>query len=120
MLTATLYGIGAALDALAEAADARLDAALEQISRLTADEARANHPFTNRSGDLESSIRPLDSFGSALDGTLTGGVVADEDYASFVEANGFAFLGPAFERVEASAERELDDALDSAARAAGW
>lgn len=120
MLTATLDGIPAALATLGESVDRQLDAALEQVSRLTAEEAQANHPFTNRSGDLESSIRPLDTFGSALGGTLTGGVVADEDYASFVEANGFAFLEPAFARVEASAERELDDALDSAARAAGW
>jgi hypothetical protein len=120
MITATLEGIPEALAALGESVDARLDAALEQISRLTAEEAQANHPFQNRSGDLESSIRPLDSFGSALAGTLTGGVVAEESYASFVEAAGFEFLEPAFERVEATAERELDDALDSAARAARW
>ncbi len=120
MLSAVLTGFDAALAALDAELDRLLDAALEQISRRVADEARASHPFQNRTGDLEASIRPLDTHGSALDGTLTGGVVADEEYASYVEDKGFAFLEPAWERVEGEAESLLDDALESAARAAGW
>ncbi len=120
MLTATLSDLAAPLARLEAALEHQLDAALGLISARVADEAKASHPFQNRTGDLEASIRPLDTSGSALDGTLAGGVIAEEDYASFVEAAGFAFLDPAYERVAPETDRLLEQALSEAARAAGW
>jgi hypothetical protein len=116
---ARLTGVEADLARLAVALDPQLDAALALFSARVADAARASHPFQNRTGDLESSIRALDTHGDALAGTLEGGVIADEEYAEHVDAR-LPFLQPAFDRTEGEADRFLQDALDEAARLAGW
>lgn len=119
MFTADLLGLEAWVDELAAAVDDGADAGLAAASRLVADEARAGHTFANRSGDLEASIRPLDVAGRARDGEVRGGVVADEEYASYVEERpGFAFLMPAWLAREADAALAVEAALERALRGA--
>lgn len=109
-----LSGGEAALDALdAAVGDAIVDA-VARGAEVIAHAARADHPYQDRTGDLSASIEALPAVPTA-DGAV-GGVLAGEDYASFVEAKGFAFLEPAARRSEARLEFELDRALLDAVR----
>jgi hypothetical protein len=73
--------------ALFDALDDEMAHAIERAGEIIAEEARQNHAFTNRTGDLEASIRSIPPVGRFLDGTLRGGVVADMPYASYVEGS---------------------------------
>ncbi len=61
----------------------RLTAAVEISQSEVADEARLNHPYTTRTGQLEHSAQPGQIV--ITDTTVTGEVVEDKDYASYVE-----------------------------------
>ena len=119
-LRINLRGVNAAARRAEVAAFAGLERAVTQIAERVASEARDGHTFTNRSGDLEQSIRAIDTY-TGLDGVITGGVIADEDYAEHVEARaGFAFLEPAWERVEPEADAMIDRALSDAVARTNW
>jgi hypothetical protein len=119
-LALNLRGIDAATRRFEVELFRQLDAAVSLISRRVADDARAGHPYQNRSGDLEAATRPVDTYVSAHDGQVIGGVVADTDYAQYVNAMpGFQFLEPAYERIEPEADALLAQALEFAAQAAG-
>jgi len=92
-----------------EVGEALGEVAEEHAARVAA-EARASHPYTDRTGNLTASIEALPAQGSVRGGDLTASVVAGEDYASYVDRGRFAFLVPAAERVE----RELADAAERA------
>lgn len=118
-LTVTFTGVESALAELERAFDEGAEDGVERGSALVAAEARSRHRFQNRTTHLERSIRHLPPFGRASDGTLAGLVVAEEDYASFVDANpAYAFLGPAWAARQAEAARVMDLALERALRGA--
>lgn len=84
-----------------------------------AEDARANHRFTNRTGELEASIAGTEARGSFWRGTMHADVRADAPYAGFVEErvtqNGrWAYLAPAWERGAATAAAFVSSALDAA------
>lgn len=103
---------------------ADLDDELEDAAREIADRvawaARAEHPYTNRTHNLQGSTRGDTPFGRFGDGTLTANVVATMEYASYVENRGYEFLLPAFDRVESQLEHVLEESLAYAARRADW
>lgn len=109
-----LTGGEAAFDALDRAVDEAVVDAVARGAELIAQAARAEHPYTDRSGDLTASVAPLPAVPTA-DGAA-GGVVASMPYASFVEAKGFAFLEPAARRSEGRLDDLLDRSLEDAVR----
>jgi len=114
MLTFRLADAGRALDALEGSVLDAIEDAVNRAGDVVAHDARADHPYQDRTGDLTASIEALPAVRTA-DGAR-GGVLAGEDYASFVEARGFAFLAPAAERSGGRVELELDRALEDAVR----
>jgi len=99
------------LDALARAAEDGLDRAAE----LTAAQARASHPYQNRSGDLQASTQAVPVAGFLYDDTLVSYAVASEPYAAYVEAS-HPFLGPAYEAQAGRIEHEVLFLLEQACR----
>ena len=110
-----LHGGPEALDALDAAVGDAIEDAVARAAEVIAHAARADHAYTDRSGDLTGSIEALPAVRTE-DGAR-GGVVAGMDYASHVEAKGFAFLEPALrsaarlehERVVAAVDPVTDD-----------
>jgi len=98
------------LDALGE----EIDAVVALISETIAEEARSNHPYQNRTGDLQASTQALEPTGSFYSDTLLGEVVALEDYATYVEDKGYQFLEPALEAKSSQIDRMLNDAIERA------
>ncbi len=108
-------GADAALDALDAAVVDAIEAAVARGAEVVAFAARAEHPYTDRTGNLTESIEALPAVRTA-DGAV-GGVVAGASYAEFVERRPeYAFLGPAARRSEDRLAHELDDALEEAVR----
>lgn len=101
---------------LLDGLDRELDAALTAGAEAVAIEARASHPYTSRTGDLEASTQAQPATGTWSTGTLTAAVVADTDYAQHVEAGHFAFLEPARARTEGTLDALVEDALERASR----
>lgn len=88
--------------------------AVNRAAETVATAARVDHPYTDRSGALTASIEALPAV--RTDGGAIGGVVAGEHYASFVEAQGYPFLGPALSASEARIEHDTEDVLEVALR----
>jgi len=116
--------VGSVLDSadrLRHALDDQVFEAMRMISEDVAAEARQSHPYTNRTGDLEASTQAVDVNGTFSLGTLVGGVSADTSYAEYVDGRPeFAFLEPAFQRVEPHVDQILESAILAAAGQAGW
>lgn len=108
------------VQALERAIPSHVEAGLSAILDRTAEQARASHPYTNRSGRLQQETQARGIEGDFFRDNLTGEVRADTFYASFVEERGFEFLAPAYERIGAEAESLMEQQLDAAAAQAGW
>lgn len=110
-----LTGVSGALSAWEREIASALEEVVEEQASRIATEARASHPYTDRTGNLTASIEALPAQGSARGGDLRAAVVAGEEYASYVDQGRFAFLLPAAERVEGdlvdAAERALAEAV---------
>ncbi len=111
-----LTGGDDAFDALDRAVGDAIVDAVARGAELIAHAARAEHAYTDRTGDLTGSIAPLPTVPTA-DGAQ-GGVVASMPYASFVEDKGFAFLEPAARRSDGRLGDLLDQSLEDAVRRA--
>lgn len=116
-LDVMLTGLGPALDALDEAVLRGTVEGVTAAAETVAHAARADHAYADRTGALTASIEALPA--ERTERGAQGGVLAAEDYASRVEARGFAFLGPAFERSRDRIDHDLEDALDRAVRRGG-
>lgn len=119
MLRARLNGFDAAIRDLEREVTASLPPVVERAAQDIALRAKATHPYTDRTGNLTRSIEPLPAV-AAPDGTVRGGVVAGEEYASYVEEKGFAFMEPAAREVEPTMEADAARTLTDAAARAGW
>lgn len=84
-VTVDLLGLDAFVAELSAALDDELPTAMDNTAEAVAATARAEHPYTDRTGDLTASIQALPAQGSAMGGTLHGLVMAGTEYASFVE-----------------------------------
>lgn len=116
-----LPAVLAKLDALEHATDEHANAGLDEVLERVALEARVTHPYTNRTGALEGETRARGIDGDFLRGDLSGEVRADTFYASYLEERPeYAFLEPAYQRIESQVDHMMDAALSAAARQAGW
>ena len=84
------------------------------IQALVINDARANHPYTDRTGHLTQSI--MAGVVTVSDENVTAEVKAEKEYASFVEmgtsrSKPFPFLLPAVERNQASFFRAVQKAM---------
>lgn len=111
-----LTGGEAAFDALDEAVGDAIEDAVNRAAGVIAHAAAAEHPYTDRTGDLTGSIEALPAVRTAEG--ARGGVLAGMNYASHVEARGYAFLEPAAQRSEGRLDHDLHDALETAVRRA--
>jgi hypothetical protein len=111
-----LTGGEAALDALDEAVGDAIEDAVNRAAGVIAHAAAAEHAYTDRTGDLTGSIEALPTVRTAEG--ARGGVLAGMNYASHVEARGYAFLEPAAQRSEGRLDHDLHDALETAVRRA--
>lgn len=114
MARAGLTGVAQALTGWEREIGEALEEVVEDHAARVAAEARADHPYTDRTGNLTASIEALPAQGSVRGGDLRATVVAGEEYASYVDSGRFRYLLPAAERVEG----ELADAADRALAAA--
>lgn len=119
---------GDAVEEMCRAAERLLDnelrVAVQAASRLVRDEARRNHTYTDRTGDLTRSIALIPATGRATDGDLSGGVTATMRYASYVEdgtsrSRAFQYLGTAYLLNQSDIFRLWEDAVDNAIFRAG-
>lgn len=107
---------------------AELSAAIEQElpkgalegARVVAEEAATNHPYTNRTGRLQSRTQAGRVRGSALRGLIRAEVLGDTRYGGFVEdgtsrSRPYPYLAPAWRRREPDFARALDASLELAA-----
>jgi hypothetical protein len=89
-------------------------------ARIVAEEAAANHPYTNRTGRLQSRTQAGRVRGSALRGLIRAEVLGDTRYGGFVEHGTsrnrpYPYLGPAWVRRQDDFARAVDAALERAA-----
>lgn len=79
------FSLDAQLGELAAAIDDEARAAMLDGARLVADEAAAHHPYTNRTGRLQSRTVAGRVSGNASRGRVRAEVLGDTRYGSFVE-----------------------------------
>ena len=89
-------------------------------ARIVAEEAATNHPYTNRTGRLQSRTQAGRVRGSALRGLIRAEVLGDTRYGGFVEhgtsrSRPYPYLGPAWVRRQGDFARAVDAALERAA-----
>ncbi len=124
-LHARFTGAAEAAGRLLDALDASMTDAARRGAELVAASARAEHPYQNRTGDIERKTELAGPDGTFTAGTLVVFVEADTEYASFVDegtarSRPFPFLLPAYEREEPSIVDLFNDAMREAAQRAGW
>lgn len=121
MLTLQFNGVTEALDSLEHAVGDEMPRGLWQVGQDVAAEAKANHLYQNRTGDLEALTEGSQTAGSFYDDTLIVSVDAGTPYASYVDGMArFAFLLPAWERSDAQTSATMNTALEHAIDRAGW
>lgn len=123
MFTARLDGIEEALQELEDEVMEALPGIVTQWAQGAAQHARAEHPYTDRTGDLTASIEALPA--RTMGDRVEGGVVAGMDYASFVDegtsrARPYPYMEPAAQASEPYAEEIAERGLRTATTAAGW
>lgn len=123
MFSATLSGIEEALQELEDETLAGLPGVVEQWAQGVAQYARAEHPYTDRTGNLTASIEALPA--RYVGEHVEGGVVAGMDYASYVNegtsrARAYPYMDPAARATEPYVEEIAERGLRTATTAAGW
>lgn len=109
-ITSTLEGVDEAVEALADSLNDAVFRAMAEVGEEVAREARDQHPYQNRTGDLERSTQGQQPVGRFMDGSLYVEVTADMPYGQFVAAK-MPFLEPALERAGHAVEALVEDAL---------
>ena len=124
-LRTKLDGAEAWRNAADRAVMAALEEAVAELSRRAAERARAEHPYTDRTGNLPASIGPRQTF--VRGDRVEGGVEAQMPYASYIEEGTdnedgserippMPYLKPALDAVSADADTMVLDALTRALR----
>lgn len=91
--------------------DVEIRQATSKIGKAVADEAKRQHPYTDRTYRLTRSIRSTAADGEIKEGYSTV-VSANTSYAGKVQRIRGPILKPAFDRVKSECERILQDAID--------
>lgn len=106
--------LAAALRALPGHLDSAFERAVLRSAEAVAYTARVDHPYTNRTGALETATYADRVSGAFTSDTLHCAVIAGVPYASYVEGRGYAFLEPALQMNEGRVEQEYFDAVEAA------
>jgi len=105
---------------VARSVDGDMRDALTRAARRVAEDAKENHVFRNRTGKLEKSIKGKRATGSFTRGTLTAEVIADTEYAIYVENRvtyrSWAYLRPALRRMQGEIAAIMNDGITRAVR----
>lgn len=101
------------IDVLKDATVTAQAAGMAQVCVDVAEYAKTNHPFQNRTGNLEASIQPLPV--TIEDGVVTGYVRAGMEYAPYVEF-GTATNAP-YPYMEPAKEANKQNLIDTMAAA---
>lgn len=115
------------LQRLPGALDTELERCVRRAGRIIADQARASHDYTDRTGRLTRSILPMAPTGRFSTDDLDGGAGAIAPYAGYVEEgtsrmhihNGYRFLRLAAFGKYREIEGVFHDAVEAAVRRAG-
>lgn len=94
------FSLDAQFASLSAMLDDEARAAMLEGARLVADEAAAHHPYTNRTGRLQSRTVAGRVRGNASRGRVSADVLGDTRYGSFVEegtsrSRPYPYLAPA-------------------------
>ncbi len=110
-----------AMQRLGYALDDEMHAALAECAEVVATEAAQHHPYQNQTQALQDNTRAMPTNGSFMGGTLASGVIADTEYATYVDGNPrFKFLRPAYDRMLPRLSAIIQAAANRAARKAGF
>lgn len=123
MFRATLDGIEEALQELEDETLSALPGIVETWAQGAAQHARAEHPYTDRTGNLTASIEALPA--RTVGDRVEGGVVAGAIYASYVDegtdrSRPYPFMEPAAQATEPYVDEIAERGLRAATTAAGW
>lgn len=95
-----------------------------EISAAVGTTAKLDHPWQNRSGDLQASTAGSNVvWGDLWNDSLEGEVLGETEYGEYLEElndGKWAWLKPAWETTEAENEGSLDRAMQRGADEAGW
>ena len=106
---------------LLAALDEEVSAGVLAGGRVVAEEAATNHPYTNRTGTLQSRTQAGVVHGRASRGVVHIDVLGDTRYGGFVEHGTsrnrpYPYLGPAWLRREEDFARIVDEAIERGLR----
>lgn len=109
------------IGALLAALDEDVSAGVLAGGRVVAEEAATNHPYTNRTGTLQSRTQAGVVQGRASRGRVHIDVLGDTRYGGFVEHGTsrnrpYPYLGPAWIRREEDFARIVDAAIERGIR----
>ena len=120
-----LEGFEEAATALLAALEEEMPGAVDEVARGIAEEAAANHPYSNRTGLLEQRTVAGATEGRFSEDDLRGEVLGDTRYGRFVDEGtsrmaARPFLAPAEQRKQGASGEALEAGLRRAAERAGW
>ena len=104
----------ASLRALPGHLDDAVELAVIRSAGAVAITARRDHPYTNRTGNLEAATYADTTTGAFTSDTLHCAVIGGMPYASYVEGRGYAFLEPALVQNQARVDQEFFEAVERA------
>lgn len=112
--------VGQAIAEMLAAVEQELPRGALEGARVVAEEAATNHPYTNRTGRLQSRTQAGRVRGSALRGLIRAEVLGDTRYGGFVEhgtsrSRPYPYLGPAWVRRQDDFARAVEASLERAA-----
>lgn len=118
-------GVDEAIGALREGMESEVPRAMLTVCSIVADEAARQHPYQNRTGNLQRHTVPGRVTGAVGTGALRGEVVGDMPYGSFVDggtsrSRAYPFLIPAFRRSVDAIDATLDRGLQDGVTRGGW
>lgn len=114
-----------AFRALRPALNNELEKAVRATGRAVAREAKRNHAYTDRTGDLTRSIKALPVTGTFTADTLSGGATATTPYAGYVEEGtermrARPYLSTAYTMELPETVERFQTAVEAAVRRAGF
>lgn len=107
-------GLAADVERVGEAVTEGLEEGIGTAAEMVAEEARARHPYVDRSGELTESTRAT-SAQVVREGVVVASVEATADHAVYVNRLR-PFLEPAMARVAPHAEAEVERSILNAIR----
>lgn len=113
MISVTIDGLADCLNDLVKNIDSETKLGAKEVAEKTAQLAKQNHWFKNRTGNLENSIKALDPEGKLSDNKLRISVVATVPYGDSIQRKE-DFLLLAYQTNESQMIDSMQNSLNSA------